>query len=75
MAVGGSFHLIGESLDPDRSGPADPAMWGLAQAINNTTGIAHSTAEVEGYLSGAGFIGVQTDLFVEGILQRTHGVK
>ena len=75
MAPGGTFHLIGESLDPDRSGPGDPAMWGLAQAINNTTGIAHSTAEVEGYLSDAGFTGVQTDVFVEGILQRTSGVK
>ena len=75
MASGGTFHLIGESLDPDRSGPADPAMWGLAQAINNTTGIAHSTAEVEGYLSDAGFTGVQTNVFVQGILQRTSGVK
>lgn len=75
MAPGGSFHLIGEALDADRSGPADPALWGLAQAINNTTGIAHSTAEVEGYLSAAGFGDVQTAEFVEGILQRTSGVK
>lgn len=75
MAVGGVFHLIGEALDADRSGPADPAMWGLAQAINNTTGIAHSVAEVEGYLAAAGFSGVTTAPFVEGILQRTSGVK
>lgn len=75
MAPGGSFHLIGEALDADRSGPADPAMWGLAQAINNTTGIAHSVAEVEGYLTAAGFQDVATAPFVEGILQRTSGVK
>lgn len=75
MAPGGSFHLIGEALDADRSGPSDPAMWGLAQAINNTTGIAHSIAEVEGYLTGAGFGEVRTDAFIEGILQRTWGVK
>ena len=75
MAPGGSFHLIGEALDADRSGPADPAMWGLAQAINNTTGIAHSVAEVEGYLSDAGFKNVTTSEFIEGILQRTAGVK
>lgn len=75
MASGGTFHLIGEALDPDRSGPADPALWGLAQAINNTTGIAHSVAEVEDYLTSAGFNGVHTTGFVEGILQRTTGTK
>ena len=75
MAPGGSFHLIGEALDADRSGPADPALWGLAQAINNTTGIAHSVAEVEGYLAKAGFSDIGTTEFVEGILQRTSGVK
>lgn len=75
MAPGGDFHLIGEALDADRSGPADPAMWGLAQALNNTTGIAHSIAEVEGYLTAAGFKDVRTDAFVEGILQRTSGRK
>lgn len=75
MAPGGRFHLIGEALDADRSGPGDPAMWGLAQAINNTTGIAHSVAEVEGYLTTAGFQDVATLEFVEGILQRTTGVK
>ena len=75
MAPGGEFHLIGEALDADRSGPADPALWGLAQAINNTTGIAHSVAEVEGYLKAAGFKGVKTEPFVEGILQRTTGRK
>ncbi len=75
MAPGGRFHLIGEALDADRAGPADPALWGLAQAINNTTGIAHSVAEVEGYLTAAGFKDVGTAHFVEGILQRTSGVK
>ena len=75
MASGGEFHLIGEALDADRNGPADPALWGLAQAINNTTGIAHSTAEVEDYLKAAGFRDVTTTLFVDGILQRTSGRK
>lgn len=75
MASGGTFHLIGEALDASRSGPPDPALWGLAQAINNTTGIAHSVSEVEGYLSLAGFTDVETTQFVEGILQRTSGQK
>jgi hypothetical protein len=75
MASGGTFHLIGEALDASRSGPPDPALWGLAQAINNTTGIAHSVSEVEGYLSLAGFTDVGTTQFVEGILQRTSGQK
>lgn len=75
MAPGGEFHLIGEALDADRAGPADPAMWGLAQALNNTTGIAHSVAEVEGYLTAAGFQDVGTTSFVDGILQRTTGRK
>jgi len=27
---GGEMHLIGETLNADRTGPADAAMWGLA---------------------------------------------
>jgi hypothetical protein len=73
MAPGGELHLIGEALDEDRSGPADAALWGLAQALNNSTGIAHSVAEVEVYLRAAGFRDVSRAPFVPGVLMRVSG--
>ncbi len=75
LAPGGEFHLVGEALDADRSGPADAALWGLSEAIVNGTGLAHSTADVEGYFAAAGFQDIQTSPFVEGVLQRTSGRK
>src|SRR3546814_5004817 len=73
LAPGGSFHLIGEALDADRSGPADAAMWGLAQTLNASTGIAHSVAECRRYLERAGFADVRADAFVPGVLDRISG--
>ena len=55
LLPGGAFHLIGEALAPDRSGPADPALWGLAQTLHASTGLAHSSEEVAGYFEAAGF--------------------
>lgn len=75
MAPGGEMHLIGEALDDDRSGPADAALWGLAQALNNSTGIAHSVAEVESYMRAAGFRDLSRAPFVPGVLVRVTGRK
>jgi SAM-dependent methyltransferase len=75
LLPGGEFHLIGETLNAERTGPADAALWGLAQTINATTGHAHSVAEVEGYFRAAGFTGVTTSDFVPGVLTRTVGSK
>jgi hypothetical protein len=48
------MHLIGDMLDDDRSGPRDPALWGLGEALWGSTGIAHSIAECRTYFERAG---------------------
>jgi hypothetical protein len=69
------MHLIGEALDDDRSGPSDPAIWGLAQTRHNSTGLAHSLGECISYFKAAGFVSVQVNDFVPGVLKRITGVK
>lgn len=75
LLPGGEMHLIGEALDDDRSGPSDPAIWGLAQTLQNSTGMAHSLAECTGYFQAAGFQDVVVSDFVPGVLKRITGVK
>lgn len=75
LLPGGEMHLIGEALNAARTGPADAALWGLAQTINASTGLAHSVTDVEGYFAAAGFRGVETSDFVPGVLTRTVGRK
>lgn len=75
LLPGGEMHLIGEALNATRTGPADAALWGLAQTINASTGLAHSVTEVEGYLAAAGFRDIATADFVPGVLTRTVGRK
>ena len=69
------FHLIGEALNEDRSGPSDPAMWGLAQTLHNSTGMAHSVTECTGYLKNAGFQNIEVNDFVPEVLMRISGRK
>ena len=69
------MHLIGEALNSSRDGPADSAMWGLAQTIINSTGLAHSVDDCMQYFSNAGFINVQTKEFTPGVLKRISGIK
>lgn len=75
LLPGGELHLIGETLQPDRSGPADAALWGLAQTIQASTGLAHSVVEVEDYFAAAGFGAIESVDFVPGVLTRTTGRK
>lgn len=75
LLPGGEFHLIGETLSDDRTGPIGPAYWGLGQAIDETMGVAHSEADCIGYFKAAGFSDVAATPFVEGSLSRVHGVK
>lgn len=75
LLPGGEMHLVGETLNADRTGPADAALWGLAQTIQASTGLAHSVAEVEAYFREAGFEGVETVDFIPGVLSRTVGRK
>jgi SAM-dependent methyltransferase len=75
LLPGGEMHLIGETLNTDRSGPADAALWGLAQTIQASTGLAQSVTEVEGYFGAVGFEQIETVDFVPGVLTRTVGRK
>ena len=75
LLPGGEMHLIGETLNDDRTGPIGPAYWGLGQAIVETLGVAHSEADCVGYFRAAGFVDVAVSPFVEGSLARIHGRK
>lgn len=75
LLPGGEFHLIGEMLDADRSGPLAPALWGLAEAVNQSTGLAHSVTDCVGYLESAGFDRVTVTEFVPETLTRVCGIK
>lgn len=75
LVPGGEMHLIGETLHDDRNGPLSAALWGLNEAIQNSTGLAHTESEVKGYLQGAGFAEVTVHPFVPGVLSRIAGRK
>ena len=53
MAPGGEMHLIGEIVDDDKTGPMGPALWGLAETISHSTGLAHSQADCIAYFQAA----------------------
>jgi hypothetical protein len=75
LAPGGEMHLIGEMLDAARTGPRDPALWGLAEALWGSTGRAHSVAECQAYFERAGFRDVAAHEFVPGVLTRVTGMR
>jgi SAM-dependent methyltransferase len=75
LLPGGEFHLIGEMLDPDGSGPLAPALWGLSEAVNDSAGLAHSVSECVAYLEAAGFRDVTAAEFIPETLTRVTGVK
>lgn len=73
LVPGGEMHLIGEMLDAGRTGPRDPALWGLAEALWGSTGIAHSVAECRAYFARAGACEIEAHEFVPGVLTRVTG--
>jgi ribosomal protein L11 methylase PrmA len=75
LVPGGEMHLIGETLHDDRRGPLSAALWGLNEAIQGSTGVAHTEGEVRSYLQDAGFTGVAVHPFVPGVLSRVTGRK
>jgi SAM-dependent methyltransferase len=75
LLPGGEMHLVGEMLDDDRSGPLDPALWGLSEAIHGSAGKAHTVGQCQGYFRAAGFLGVAAAPFVPGVLTRVSGHK
>jgi cyclopropane fatty-acyl-phospholipid synthase-like methyltransferase len=75
LLPGGEMHLIGEMLNAERTGPIDPALWGLSEALDNTTGLAHSVTDCTEYFEAAGFSDVAVHEFVPGTLNRVYGRK
>jgi len=75
LEPGGEMHLVGETLDDDRTGPVGPALWGLAEALFHSTGVAHTTGECLASFRDAGFAEVDAAPFVAGTLTRIHGRK
>jgi SAM-dependent methyltransferase len=75
LVPGGEMHLIGETLHDDRRGPLSAALWGLNEAVQGSTGVAHTEGEVRSYLRDAGFTGVAVHSFVPGVLSRVAGRK
>jgi cyclopropane fatty-acyl-phospholipid synthase-like methyltransferase len=75
LVPGGEMHLVGETLHDDRRGPLSAALWGLNEAVQGSTGRAHTEGEVRGYLQGAGFVDVAVHPFVPGVLSRVAGRK
>ncbi len=75
LPPGGEFHLIGEMIDPDGRGPLAPALWGLSEAVNHSTGLAHSTTDCTGYFESAGFTNISVNEFIPNTLTRVTGYK
>jgi hypothetical protein len=75
LVPGGEMHLIGETLHDDRKGPLSAALWGLNEAVQASTGRAHTESEVKAYLQDAGFTDVAVHPFVPGVLSRVTGRK
>ena len=75
LLPGGEMHLIGETINNERTGPWGPAYWGLGQAVGDSLGLAHSEADVTGYFRAAGFVGVSVHEFISGSLSRIVGTK
>ena len=75
LGPGGEMHLIGETVNDQRTGPIGPAYWGLGQAIQHSLGLAHSGADCIGYFRAAGFSDVAVHPFIEGSLSRITGRK
>lgn len=75
LVPGGEMHLVGETLHDDRRGPLSAALWGLNEGVFGSTGVAHTEAEVKGYLQDAGFADVAVHSFVPGVLSRIAGRK
>ena len=75
LLPGGEFHLIGEMLDADASGPLAPALWGLSEAVNRSTGLAHSVTDCQRYFADAGFEQVTVNEFIPETLTRVTGFK
>ncbi len=75
LVPGGEFHLVGETLNDDKTGPLGPALWGIHEALFGSEGRSHSESEVRHYMERAGFSDIAVNTFIPGSLSRITGIK
>jgi SAM-dependent methyltransferase len=75
LEPGGEFHLIGETLWDDKTGPLGPSLWGIHEALFGSRGRSHSEQEVMAYLTAAGFSAATVHTFIPGSLTRITAHK
>lgn len=68
MKGGGVIIILGEALRDDRSGPLEPALWNLDDALSGSSGDSHTISEVCQLLTQAGFRDCEVSEFVPGLL-------
>jgi hypothetical protein len=68
METGGAIIILGEALNDDRSGPLEPALWNLDDALSGSHGDSHTVSEVCQLLRTAGFVDCEAGDFVPGLL-------
>lgn len=73
LAPGGEFHLVGETLNNEKTGPLGPALWGIHESLFGSDGRSHSEEEVKQYMEAAGFSRIEINPFIPGSLSRITG--
>jgi hypothetical protein len=68
MEKGGVIIILGEALRDDRSGPLEPALWNLDDALSGSHGDSHTISEVCQLLVEAGFKDCEVSEFVPDLL-------
>lgn len=68
MEKGGAIIILGEALNDDRSGPLEPALWNLDDALSGGHGDSHTISEVCQLLADAGFVDCEATEYVPGLL-------
>lgn len=68
MEKGGAIIILGEALNDDRSGPLEPALWNLDDALSGGHGDSHTISEVCQLLTDAGFVDCEASEYVPGLL-------
>jgi hypothetical protein len=68
MKGGSAIIILGEALRDDRSGPLEPALWNLDDALSGSSGDSHTISEVCQLLTQTGFRDCEVSEFVPGLL-------
>ncbi len=71
----GIMIILGEALNDDRTGPLEPVLYSLEEALVGGEGEGHTRAEVKGLLEKAGFQKVEIDEFIPEILTKFVAYK